>query len=199
MNEQVTSTPAETPSRREWARRVAGLPRVRLGAVIALALAAGIVAWAVAGRTSSSKTSTAATPVGPVALSASGLATLARTVGQPIYWAGPRKGYLYELRRTSNGNVYIRYLPPGVDAGAPGAKYLTIATYPYPGALRALKNVTDGRHVSIPGGGIGVIGSTYKKSVHLAYPNVDYQVEVFDPSAARALAVATSGRVKPAG
>jgi hypothetical protein len=126
------------------------------------------------------------------------LSKLARLVGQPIYWAGPRRHYLYELERKSNRNVYIRYLPPGVDAGA-GGQYTTIATYPFAGAFGALERVAAGRGIQIPGGGLAVVDETHSTSVHLAFPNVDYQVEVYDPSPARARAVATSGRVRPAG
>ena len=34
-------------------------------------------------------------------------------------------------------------------------------------------------------------------SVHIAFPRVDYQVEVYDPEPARALAVARSDRSSP--
>jgi hypothetical protein len=197
LDDQLTPT-SDDPPRTVKPGGFLRLRRVRLGAVIAVAVAAGIIAWAVAGRDSSSKSSApSVVPIGPVAVSGSGLGTLARAVRQPIYWAGPRKGYLYELRRAADGSVYIRYLPPGVKAGASGAAYLTIATYPFAGAFNALKNVTDARHVSIPGGGIALIGSKYKKSIHLAFPNVDYQVEVFHPSPGRALEVASSGQVRP--
>ena len=141
MDEQTTGS-TETPRQPGSTRRHVGLGRIRLGAVIAVVVAVGIIAWIVAGRDSSSTTTTgvvAVAPIEAVALSAPGLATLARTVGQPIYWAGPREGYLYELRRSADGNVYIRYLPPGVDVGASGAKYLTVATYPFRGAYDALK------------------------------------------------------------
>jgi hypothetical protein len=172
--------------------------RVRVGIFIAAAFAVALIVWALTGRDTSSKpTSPSAVPIGPVAVSASGLATLGRSVGQPIYWAGPRKGYLYELKRDADGNVYVRYLPSGVKVGAPGG-FLTVATYPFAGAFQALENVKDAQHVSIPRGGLALIGQTYKKSIHLAFPNVDYQVEVYDPSAARALEIVTSGQVRPA-
>jgi hypothetical protein len=178
-------------------------PRVRLGAVLALAVAAGIVAWATVGRGSStSPTQTtagpvAAKPIAPVALSSAGLRTLARAVGQPIYWDGPKPGYMYELRRTSNGNVYVRYLPPGVKAGAPGAKYLIVATYPFRNALNALKAVANGGQIKLPGGGIAAVDASYPQSVHLAFPGVGYQVEVYDPSPTRARRIALSGHVRP--
>jgi hypothetical protein len=158
----------------------------------------GIAAWIVLGRGSSSPEGPRVVPVEPVALSASGLKNLATLVQQPIYWAGPQPNYLYELKRTPEGNVYIRYLPPGVDAGAPGNKYLVVATYPFRGAYAALKDVATGDGIQVPGGGLAVVDKKTSKSVHLAFPKIDYQVEVFDPSPARALAVATSGQVRPA-
>lgn len=171
-------------------------PRVRLGAAIALVAVAGIVAWVVFGRGGSSPQAPIAKSISPVALSTSGLRTLARAVGQPIYWAGPKRGYVYELTRTTTGKVYIRYLPHGVKAGAPGARYLIVATYPFPHALAALEAVAHGKAIGLPGGGVAVVDQSYPKSVHLAYPGVAYQVEVFDPSPARALAVASSGHVR---
>lgn len=190
-----TSSPPPEPARR---LRV-GL-RAGLGAVIALAVVAGVITWVVASRDSSPSTAgPVASSVEPVALNASGLRTLALTVGEPIYWAGARAGYLYELSRTDNGNVFIRYLPPGVEAGAKGAKYLIVATYPFSDAFAALEKVAGGRGVQVPGGGLALVDEKYPKSVHLAFPNVNYQVEVFDPSPKRALAVATSGQVRPAG
>ena len=165
-----------------------------------LALVAGGVAWVLVGNSGSSPRTTAGPvvqPISPIALSAQGLRTLARAVPQPIYWDGPKQGYLYELTRTTTGRIYIRYLPTGVKAGAPGANYLIVATYPYPSALNALKAVAHGKQVTIPGGGLAVVDPTYPKSVHLAFPGVAYQVEVYDPSPAVSRAVAVSGHVLP--
>ena len=200
MNEELTTAPDTSSRPPEPARRLRLGPRTGVGAVIALAVVAGVIAWVVSGRDDNSSTAgPVASTIKPVALNTSGLATLAGTVGQPIYWAGPRTGYLYELSRTDNGNVYIRYLPPGVKAGAKGAKYLIVATYPFSDALAALEKVEGGRGIQVPGGGLALVDEKYPKSVHLAFPNVNFQVEVFDPSPKRALAVATSGQVRPAG
>jgi hypothetical protein len=187
--------------------------RVSLGVVVALA-AAALVAWAVvdryggneSSRASASPTSvspttvpvTAATkvaPIGPIGMSAKGLRKLAGAVGQPIYWAGPEAA-LYELTRTIRGTVYVRYLPPDVKVGSKKSIYLIIATYPFPNALQAL-NKANGRKLAIPGGGVAVVDKDHPESVHLAYPGADVQVEVFDPSPARALRVAKSGTVRP--
>ncbi len=172
-------------------------PRIRLGAVAALVLVAAGVAWVVIGKaTSSDQTSPPPPTTGPVALSASGLRTLATVVGRPIYWAGPKTGYLYELTKTGAGNVLIRYLPPDVKAGTSKPE-LTIATYPYPNAFQALKNVAHGRQHTLPGGGLALVDTKSPKSVHIAYPGVNYQVEVYDSSAARSQRVALSGDVGP--
>jgi hypothetical protein len=200
VNEQLTSVPGESSRPPEPPRSASRGRRIGLGAVVALVLAGGVIAWVFAGRDSSSPTNgPVAAPIAPVALSASGLGTLAQTVRQPIYWAGPREHYLYELKRTPDKKVYIRYLPPGVDAGVASSKYLIIATYPFVGALDALKSLAGGQGVKLPGGGLALVDEKHPTSVHLAFPNVDYQVEVYDPSPARALAVASSGQVQPAG
>jgi hypothetical protein len=188
---------AEAPGKHRRRR-----PRVRLGAVIALAIGAGLAAWAVIGsRDTESSPSpgpvTTAKPLGPIALSASGLRTLTRTVDQPIYWAGPKAGFLYELTRTSAGKVYLRYLPPGVKVGSKQASYLIVATYPFHDPLQALENLTDGDLLDIPGGGGAMVDRTHPESVYLAYPDVDEQIEIFDPSPRRALEVAQSGDVRP--
>jgi hypothetical protein len=180
------------------ARDLIRQPRIVVGAVAALVVAAGIIAWAVSGGLGSkSSGARRITPISPVGVSATGLRTLAHSVPQPIYWAGPKPGYLYELTRTAQGNVFIRYLPPGVSAGAKQANYLVIGTYPFTNALQALKAVSHGRGVGIPGGGLALVDAKYPKSVHLAFPLVNYQVEVYDPSPARARSVALSGAVRP--
>jgi len=196
VHQHLTGNTAPTSGKR---RGRLGRARLGIGAVIVLAIAAGVVAWALVGRGSSPQTTAGPVvqPIAPVALSASGLRTLARTVPQPIYWAGPKRGYMYELTRTTAGRIFIRYLPAGVKAGAPGASYLIVATYPYANALGALKAVSSGKEVTVPGGGIAVVDPSYPKSVHVAFSGVAYQVEVYDPVPAESRAVAVSGDVVP--
>jgi hypothetical protein len=189
---------------------------IRIGEVIALALVAGFVAWIVIDHlgndsatttTPATTTPAATTPsttgptvvassVGPVAVGADELSPLVANVGHPVYWAGPIAGKAYEFTQTTAGNVYIRYLPQGVAAGNKRVAFLIIVTYPLPNAYDALKNVAKGSEVEIPGGGIAVVSPGYPQSVHFAFPGVSYQGEVFDPSPAKALAVATSGDIQ---
>ncbi len=188
-----------------------GDPRVRIGAVVAVAIVVGIVIWLIVGRGSNSNAA-ASTPtttqpvsgpvvksIGPVAFNPASLRSEAVKIGQPIYWAGAQAGHTYEFTRTTGDNLYTRYLPVGVKAGAPGSSYLIVATYPDANAYRGLLAVAHGQQVNVPGGGIALVDASYPKSVHLAYPGVPYQVEVYSPTPATALRVATSGKVAPVG
>jgi hypothetical protein len=144
-------------------------------------------------------TAAAVTPIGPVGMSSATLLAFVQGLGQPVYWLGPSAGFTYELTRTSTGNVFVRYLPRGVHVGDKRAAFTTVGTYPYPGALAALKAVPHATTTKLAGGGVLVSTASDPRSVHLAYPGVDYQIEVYDPVAGRARTIALSGRVRPVG
>jgi hypothetical protein len=178
------------------------VPHVRLGAVIAVALAAAFVVWLVVGNGGHSSTaqSSAAIPTGagtgPLAKSAEDLKSFAAAIGHPVYWAGARSDRTYELTQTNTGRVYIRYLPAGVQIGVK-KQYLTVATYPYPHAFAALKALAQNRPgaIKLAHGGLALVDKAYPKSVHLAYPGSDYEVEVFSPSPGVSRQVVASGEV----
>ena len=174
-------------------------PRVQLGAVIALAVAAALIAGAIAReRNNRSTASTAAvSTIGPVAFTAEQLRDESRALDQAIFWAGPKAGYTYEFTRNASGSIFVRYLPAGVKVGAVEPHYLIVATYPFRHALNVLRIAAGKRGVPIPGNGLALVHDQYPQSVHIAFPNTDYQVEVYDPSPARSLAVARSGNVTP--
>lgn len=195
----------EAPEAQSGPRR----SRFRVGAVLAVAAAAGVGAWAIVSHrdsgSSSATTSAApsatatvtAKPIAPVGLSAQGLRTLTASIPQPIYWAGPKPGYLYELTRTSTGKIFVRYLPPGTRVGSRKATYLIVATYPFRDALKALTDLRTQRRLKIPGGGIAIVDASHPESVHLAFPGSNNQIEVYDPSPKRSLAIVKSGAVRP--
>ena len=183
-----------------------GRSRARLGAVLALAVAAGLIAWLVLRDTGHSPTTTttaattttttAAVPAA-FAITPANLSRLAASIQQPIFWLGRKAGDTYELTRGQAGKIYVRYLPSGVAIGS-GKPYLTVATYPFPGAYAALQKqaaVKGAVTAKLSGGGIAVLDSGYPESVHVAYPNVDYQVEVYDPAPARAMRLVSSGKL----
>ena len=194
---------------RGWAR----LPAVRIGAVIAIALAAAFAVWLLVRdnddssttttttttATTSAQTTTTAT-VGPVAASPAALSALADEAGHPVYWIGPRPDRTYELTRTSSGRIFIRYLPPDVRVGNRSARFTIVGSYPVDDALDVLRDLSEQEgqgSASVPGGGLAVYSTSSPNNVYLAYPGEDVQIEVFDPSAARALRLATTGRVVP--
>ena len=92
------------------------------------------------------KGSGAASPASSAA-SVAQLRGIPAETGHPLYWAGRRSEFTYELTRTADGNVYVRYLPPGIPVGAREPNYLTIGTYPRPRALRALRGLAAGTPV----------------------------------------------------
>jgi hypothetical protein len=184
-------------------------PRVRVGAVVALAVAVGLIAWLVVGGSDSKNSSSQQTPAsasatasktGPIGLTVEGLRSMSTSLRQAIYWAGEQPGYTYEFTRPSNGNVYVRYLPPGVKVGDNSTAFLIVVTYPVRDAYAALQRAVKrqpGKTYTTPDGGLAWVANAYPKSVHVAFPGVKYQVEVFDQSPQKALSAALSGNIRP--
>jgi hypothetical protein len=187
----------------------ARLSSVRIGAVVALAVAAAFLIWLlVRGNDDSSSTSTttstneATQPIGPLAATPAALQELSAKAKQPIYWVGPRPGQTYELTRTAGGRVYVRYLPAGAAIGNRRADYTIVGTYPTQGALQVLKELAkqpNEKSVPAPGGGIAVYSTSAPTNVYVAFPGQNVEIEVFDPSARKALRMVKTGGVAPVG
>jgi hypothetical protein len=170
--------------------------RFRAGALIAIAVVVGLVLWLTLRDTGSSTSKG-----GPTAVTVDQIRTLASSVGHPIFWAGPKNGYTYELTRTSNGSIYIRYLPPGESVGVK-KPHLTVATYPFGGAFAAIQRVVKRRGITripLARGGLAEVSTSDPTSVHAAYPGVDYQIEVYDPTPGAATDVVSSGHLSAFG
>jgi hypothetical protein len=180
----------------------------RSGRLSALTVAALAVATALlltgCGSTQSagSTTTTKAKPATARGVSVAQLTNLSSSLGHAIFWAGAAKGNTYELSRTTDGRVYIRYLPAGVKVGDAKPSYLAVGTYPQPNAYAVLKATAKREGVkmtTLSGGGLAFVDKTHPTSVYLAYPGSAYQIEVYDPSPARALDLVVSGRIVPLG
>jgi hypothetical protein len=176
------------------------LPQVRLGAVIALALAAGVIAWLLLrGDGDESMPNRAApAPAAPSTASLSALRARAAQADQPIYWAGRIPGRRFEVTETPE-RIYVRYLPQGAKVGT-DKPYLTVATYRHPNAFAATRTVA--RHPGTVQIGVGRRGvAFYAKgrptSVYLAYRGSPYQIEVFHPVPRIARQLVSSRRVRP--
>ena len=134
------------------------------------------------------------------AVSLGGLRALSAQLGRPIYWAGDRAGSTYELTRTLDGRVYLRYLPAGVKVGV-DQPHLTVATYPLQNAYMTTASAAKRPgSVTIPvASGIAFYAESHPTSVYLAFPGVNQQIEVFDPSPAlvhRAVAAGQISRIR---
>ena len=74
-----------------------------------------------------------------------------------------------------------------------------MATYPLHSAFEALKEKAGDKAVAGPDGSIIYVNPNDPTSVLLAFPNVDYEIEIFDPSPEAALSTAKSGDIRPVG
>ena len=173
------------------------VPHVRLGVLAAVGLAAFLVGWLALGRGGDAPQASAN---GASAASESELKAVADSASHPVYWAGPREGQTYELTQTTNGFVYVRYLPEGTEVGDPRSRFLTVATYPRAGAFAELKRAAKAEgavSLEIERGGLAVFNKARPTSVYLGYPDARYQVEVYHPSPDEARRLALSGQVVP--
>jgi hypothetical protein len=175
--------------------------RLRIGAVVAAALAVAFVVWLIAGRDGDDDGDKGAAGAASArAVSRADLAALARTLDHPVYWAGPMAGRTYELTRTASGRVYVRYLPQGVEVGDRSPRYLTVGTYPQANAYQAVRAAakepeTVTRRAS--GGALIVYDRRRPRSVYFTFREAPFQVEVFDPDPDRARELVYSGRIQP--
>jgi hypothetical protein len=138
---------------------------------------------------------------GPVAASPAQLRAFATTLGHPIYWAGSRPKTTYELWQTARGFTYVRYLPQGVAVGGKG-QYLIVASYPMKNAFAVTRNSSaKGKRTTItrriPDGGVAAYTRRHATNVYVAYPGVDVQIEVYDPSAKLTPKLVASGQIVP--
>jgi hypothetical protein len=175
--------------------------RVRAVAAAAIVAAVAAVVFLVArgGNDNSKPTSTKAPAV---AASLADLQSLAGSLKHQLFWVGPRTGDTYELTKSSNGNVWVRYLPAGVQVDDSRASFLTIGTYPQKNAydsVKAASKRTTTVSFSAPNGGLAVEYKNSPSSVYVAFPGSSLLIEVFDPSPATARAVVKSGQISPIG
>jgi hypothetical protein len=191
----------ETPPTPSLPQTLRGTRHVRLRyfllAPVTAVFLALVVIWLVS-RNGGSDVSLPSGPA-PAAVSKAQLEKLASQTDHPVYWAGS-KSEAYELTRTTDGRIYVRYLPSRAMVGDPSARYLTVGTYPEKNAFRAIQRATHrpgAVSVNLPHGGLLVFNTSTPKSVYFGYPAANYQVEVYDPSPEQARALVLGGAVRP--
>jgi len=176
--------------------------RLRVG-VIGLAIVVAVVAWVATRDNGGGSSEPAPAESAPSRIvTEAELKEAAASLGQPIFWAGPMADAELELRELPQGGVQVRYLPEGTEAGAGSPELLTVGSYPLPDPTAAIaavakkpgelvRHLSDGRTV--------VAAKQSPTSVYFASSDNSVQVEVYDPSAQRAMKLALSGKVQPVG
>jgi hypothetical protein len=175
-----------------------------LGVALGVLVAAVLVFWLIlddSGSDDSGKPAetTASIPAEAEVVSVDSLTETVGGQGTPIYWAGPPQEAELELSRPEESRTYVRYLTGGAEAGDP-RPFLTVGSYEIDdpaSALRRQGNRADGVVASAPEGGVVYFNRSEPKSVYLAYPGVDVQVEVFAPDFEQALQLVTGGQIVP--
>jgi hypothetical protein len=167
--------------------------RVSLAAALAATFAIGLTACG-------SDNDQALDATGPRVATVTDLQELADSAGHPVYWLGPQAGSQYELTVSEDGHIFVRYLQAGVPIGSEDVETLTVSTYPVNDArdvLSASTEETGASTATAPSDGLVVVYPTDPQSAYLAYPDSDYQAEVFAPKPGAALKIASSGQVEP--
>jgi hypothetical protein len=177
-------------------RRPSYRPLFVLGIALAAAIAAG---WLHVRSDGVTPAIQAANGV-PALVSQTQLQRLATSVDHPVYWAGARPGFSYELTGTTNGRIFVRYLPHGVAAGDSRPDFLTVGTYPGDRSFADLKRAANregAARVGLDHGGLVVFADRNARSAYLGYPSGKYQVEVFAPSSDTARKLVLGGAIVP--
>ncbi len=177
--------------------------RMRWG-IVAFAVAVAVIAW-VATRDNSGDSSSepAPPPPPPRIVTSAELVEAEEEIGQPIYWAGQMEGDEMVLEQLAEGGgVQILYVPEGTAAGEASAGSLTIGSYPVEDPAAALEaNAEAPGQITREGpeGRTLVTSEEGPTSVYFASSDNSVEVEVYDPSPQKAMSLALSGKVQPAG
>lgn len=136
----------------------------------------------------------------PVAVTPERLAELSKQRKRPIYWVGLSQGRTYELTRTTDGSVYVRYLETGAKIGDTRPNFLTVGTYPQSDPFKTVTQASKrpGAQVEkLDDDGLAVANRSRPSSWYVAFPDSKELVEVFSPKPGRARQLVRTERVVP--
>ena len=132
-----------------------------------------------------------------VAVSATGIRALARTLHQPIYWVGTAANVTYERTLPGDGRVVLRYLPSRHrrrDEHAVSHRRHLHVPDAYAATQRAAAK-TGAVRIRVASSASAIAFSTTARPLNawITYPGSRYQIEVFDPEARAGAAVRRVG------
>lgn len=133
---------------------------------------------------------------GQVALTEAQLRAEVKKITVPVYWVGAQAGALYTLENQANTRIFVRYLPDGKIPPQGEASKRIVGTYILKGAFDSTKQagttIANGIGYINDDGAAVYYNSTSPTNVYVAFPNVDAQIEIFDPTKGIAVQLATS-------
>jgi len=179
-----------------WPRKFA-LKVVASGIAIGIALGGSI--FVVRDQVIGNQLTVAGQTLGQVALTEAQLREVIAKNKLTAYWSGPETNALYSLIANANGQVFVRYLTNGQGLSDTSAKYRVIASYPQANAYsvtQAAGNQANAISFINADGAQVFYSKSYSTNVYLAFPESQYEIEIFDPGSGVALGLATnSGKI----
>ncbi|MBF8252264.1 MAG: hypothetical protein HW379_606 [Actinobacteria bacterium] len=132
---------------------------------------------------------------GQTALSETELISAVKSTGISVFWIGASAGAKYAFNNLAEDQNFIRYLPGGQGVEDTTEKYRIIGTYADPNAYATMQKAAEsntGVSTVNPDGSIVFYAKTTPLHVYLAFKNLPYQIEIFDPTPGVALKLATT-------
>ena len=132
---------------------------------------------------------------GQVALSESELVSAVKSVGVSAFWLGGEAGDKYAFNSLAKDQNFIRYLPGGKGVADTAENYRIIGTYADPNAYKTMQQAAasnTGISSVNPDGSIVFYSKATPLHVYLAFKDLPYQIEIFDPKPGVALKLATT-------
>jgi hypothetical protein len=182
----------------ESEKKKGGLLKVILLIILAALISSGVT-YSITSKSTTASPAVATSTfteviAGKVALTEPELIAAVKQLGVDVYWAGPVKDAKYTLAVPADGQAYVRYLPNGQGIEDTKPNYVVIATYTTTDAFAATQaagNTSNGVTFINTKGAAVYYNKDTPTNVYVAYPNLNYQIEVFDPIAATALDIAS--------
>ena len=145
--------------------------------------------------TLSDRTTLAAQTSGGVCLTESELKSIISENNIQAYWTGPLKDATYSLNSSTAGQVFIRYIPKGQECDDVRPNFRVIATYEEVDAFATTESAgttSDGVSLLNADGSIVYFNKNVPTNIYVAYPGIDYQIEIYDPDPKEAVSLATT-------
>jgi hypothetical protein len=130
---------------------------------------------------------------GGVALNATELVSVVRKLGAPVYWMGAKSTYRYVLDASIANQVSLRYLPANEYIDTAPERDVTVTSFQQKDAYSIVFDAggDTGTTSSVNGDGNSIyFSSADPYTVYMGISGIDVQVQIFDPHAGVAAAIA---------